>query len=312
VAGSHKYHILTSGRHGEAFKRYIDGEHSDLKCTYAESEQDALRILPGVDALAGFNFLHRTDLSHLRWIHSFGAGIDAFLRHNFSDKVLFTKTEGEMGKRMAEYCLTHVLTALQHINYFQRLQDNKEWIQTETNALFEREVYILGTGNIGSAIAKIFKPLAKKVIGINTRGNHIAGFSDCFTIDDLRQLKLKEAIIINTLPLTSTTKDLIDSSVFHHKTDLIMINVGRGATLHEADLLEAIEKGNIKRAVLDVFRKEPLPKDSPLWNNEAITVTPHISGLTSFEDVISSFEKVYAAIKKGTEVPYQVDLQKQY
>jgi phosphoglycerate dehydrogenase-like enzyme len=306
------YHILTSARHGEAFEQYVRQHHPELKCTYAQSEEEAFSILPEVNALAGFNFLHKTDLSHLKWVHSFGAGIDAFLRHNFSQDLLFTKTEGEMGKRMAEYSLTHVLTSLQKINYFQQLQHKREWIQTETDALFERDIYILGTGNIGSAIAKIFKPLANKVVGINTRANLINGFSACITIEQLKRLKLDQAIFINTLPLTAATKDLIDASIFNNKKDLIFINVGRGATLNEVDLLHAIEKEQVKKAILDVFRKEPLPEDSKLWNNKAITITPHISGLTSFEDVISSFEQVYAAIKKGTEVPYQVDIKRQY
>ena len=150
------YHILTSARHGEAFEQYVRQHHPELKCTYAQSEEEALSILPEVNALAGFNFLHKTDLSHLKWVHSFGAGIDAFLRHNFSQDLLFTKTEGEMGKRMAEYCLTHVLDSLQKIDYFQLLKMCTVlsiWAIT-----FTKTIYFSNT--VSFAIVIFFRPIA--------------------------------------------------------------------------------------------------------------------------------------------------------
>ncbi len=306
------FHILTSGRFGKEFQQWINATYTDLQCTYAATDTEALELLPEVNAIAGFNFLHPTDLSHLKWIHSFSAGVDAFMKHKIAPTTLFTKTKGSMGRRMAEYCLTHILYDLKKVDYFNQLQAQKAWNQAETSDLKDQEVYILGTGNMGQSIAEFFAPLSKKVIGINTSALLKPNFSACITLETLCKISLTRAIVINVLPLTAETKGIINKSVFQNKTDLLFINIGRGASVDEADLLKALAQNQIRKAVLDVFDKEPLPAESPLWNHPRIVLTPHISGITAFEDVQKDFETAYSAITNSTTIPNIIDLSKQY
>jgi len=306
------YRILTAGYFGEAFQQFITTQYPELSCFYASNKTEALDLLPTVDAIAGFNFLPETNLNHIKWIHSFGAGVDAFMQHKIADDVLFTKTAGNMGSRMAEYCLGHILNELQSIKYFEKLQIESKWKQADTAELSSKTLYLLGTGNMGQAIAKKFNPLVKEVIGINTRGDLSAAFSRVITIEKFNKIEDNGAILISTLPATEHTFQIINAEMFENKHALTFLNIGRGSSLNNTDLLEAIQKKSVKKAILDVFSEEPLPKESPFWENTAITITPHISGLTKFQDVTDSFEMVYMAIKNSEPIPYQVNLAKGY
>ncbi len=90
------------------------------------------------------------------------------------------------------------------------------------------------------------------------------------------------------------------------------MNVGRGKSLVEDDLLWALENGHVRKAVLDVYQTEPLPSDSPLWDHSGVIMTPHHSGLTTFEDIRKSFEESVKAIKSGTRNQLFVNINQGY
>ena len=95
----------------------------------------------------------------------------------------------------------------------------------------------------------------------------------------------------------------------------MLINVARGEHLVEQDLLNALDEGLIDAAYLDVFSQEPLPKDHPFWQNEKITITPHISAVTNLETAVSQIIENYKTGKatgSGETIQHQVDLSRGY
>ena len=305
--------ILTGGLHGSKFHNYLEEQHPEIECLLSSSTEESLKLIHEVDCLAGFNFLPKSDLSHLKWIHSFGAGVDAFLKHQFSDQLIITKTTGQMAQRIGEYCLTYSLHIIKEVALYKHQQEEQNWTQYYPKAPNDYAVIIFGTGFIGQGIAQVLNPHFESIIGVNNSGHQEKGFTSTMTMQQFYDMDVaSETILINALPLTQQTRKLFNKALFEPLNNAIFINIGRGGSVDEEDLLVALEKKQLSKAVLDVLEKEPLPQEHPFWRHSDVIVTPHISGITTFSDITSSFEAAYEAIKKGDTIPFQVNLQKGY
>ncbi|MBK6264728.1 hypothetical protein JKA74_06740 [Marivirga sp. S37H4] len=292
--------LLTSGKLSKEFKGFIDKNYKEIKCLQTNNPDEIAEILPEADFVAGFNFLEGHNISHLKWIHSFGAGVDSFLKLPIKENCHLSKTTGKMGKRMAEYCLAFVLEDLKQLLTIHENQQNKKWSTPKQRYLFQQNVYILGTGYVGTEIAKLFNPLTTNVTGVNSGSSHASVFDQCYKWDDLKKVGIPDnSIIINTLPLTAKTINLLDKDFFENLRNCMLVNIGRAGTIKETDLITALSNHNIRKAILDVFNEEPLSHNSPLWHHSGCIVTPHLAGPTSIEDVTESFTIAYNDMKRG-------------
>lgn len=308
-----KKNILTYGHLAEGFQAFIAKEYPELNCLLAKSKEEVKQLLPKANYAAGFNFLSKQDISHLEWIHSFGAGVDSFMKLNLPDQCTLTKTKGKMGQRMSEYCLTYILQDLNKTELYKRNQASKIWDQVVPKSLSKQSVIIFGTGNVSTDIAQVLQPMVKNIVGVNTTGKNKEFFDVCIPFDKLDMDNFEaSSIIINTLPATESTKNLFNIEYFKSLENVLFINIGRGNSVDENDLIEALDQNHIRQAVLDVFKEEPLPNDSPLWEHPQCIVTPHISGITLLEDVKQSFKLAYEAIKSGEENKLHVNTEKGY
>ncbi|WKV10919.1 D-2-hydroxyacid dehydrogenase [Marivirga harenae] len=305
--------ILTYGHLSEGFQAFIANEFTDLNCLLASSKSEVEELLPNSHYVAGFNFLSKLDISHLEWIHSFGAGVDAFMKLDLPENCTVTKTKGKMGQRMAEYCLTYILKDLNKTDLYKINQATKAWEQVVPKSLSKQSVVIFGTGNISTDIAQVLQPMVKNIVGVNTNGKNKEFFDVCISFDKMEVENLEAgSIIINTLPATEKTTNLFNKTFFSGLEDALFINIGRGNSVNEEDLIEALNQKNLRQAILDVFKQEPLPSDSPLWAHPKSIVTPHISGITLLEDIKQSFRIAYNAIKSGEQSKLLVDTGKGY
>ena len=120
-------------------------------------------------------------------------------------------------------------------------------------------------------------------------------------------------VLVNTLPLTDSTRDLIDYSLLSRlRLDAVVVNVGRGEHLVDEDLCRAIEEGKVTRAVLDVFREEPLPSSHPFWQMPQVTLTPHVSARTLREATIVQIAEKIVALEDGRTISGVIDIQRGY
>ena len=177
----------------------------------------------------------------------------------------------------------------------------------------ETSIGIMGIGSIGKTIGKLMLKNKFKVTGWSRSEKHIANIKT-FHGDSQRTDFLKTAdILICSLPLTDETEGILNTEVFDKlPKGAYLINIGRGQQLVEADLLTAIENGQLAGAALDVFRDEPLPKNHPFWKNEKIMITPHTAGNVHPESAVKKILHNYNAMKNGEELVDVVDFERGY
>ena len=238
----------------------------------------------------------------LRWVQSTWAGIDA-IAHFASETLHITPLKGVFGPAMIEYVMGWLL-AIER-NVISRAS-HSQWTPSLEPRITGKRMGIMGTGGIGTAIALAAKAFGLEVIGLNSDGRAVEGFDACYPSAD--RLAFTEGLdyLVSVLPQTSQTDNLIDHEVLMRlNPGAIVINAGRGNAVVEADLIAALNAGNLRAAVLDVFREEPLPQDDPLWFTPGVLITSHTAGPTPDEAVAEVFGrnlKRYLAGERLTDV----------
>ncbi|MFO7896140.1 MAG: NAD(P)-dependent oxidoreductase [Candidatus Cloacimonadales bacterium] len=301
--------IITHGKFGKELAAHY--QNSELQIDYREHLDQT--ILDQYQAWAAFSPPPNLDISHIKWIHSFAAGVDPYLRRNdLNAELILTKSVGKMGRKMAEYCLNQILMSAQNsLPLFQK-QLAQEWFRLPPQTIEAKSVAILGTGFMGKAISQLLGAVGMKIIGVNRSGQAAQQFPKTYSFEDFQQAPPAIAYLICTLPATKDNYHLLDNAFFSKFQALHFINCGRGRVVDISALLIALEKGNLSWASLDVFQQEPLSADSVLWKHPQITITPHQASLTSLEDVLESFQLARQAIITDQKSSLQVDLKRGY
>nr|WP_305889042.1 NAD(P)-dependent oxidoreductase [Parvularcula maris] len=189
---------------------------------------------------------------------------------------------------MGEYVLAYALTWLQDTAKREGFQARSDW-QKEASLpryLFDQDVAIIGMGAIGSGVAKMLTPLARSVTGYSRSGRNTEGFGACRRLAEFEGAD----IVIATLPATRQTDSLLSDPFFGRMNGGLFLNIGRGSVVEEGALQRALGTGKVDRAVLDVFRMEPLPKEHWAWTHPRVAVTPHVSGVTRPVDIAAAFK----------------------
>ncbi len=213
---------------------------------------------------------------NLKAVTSLGAGIDFIV----SDPSLPTNVSVHrimtpiLKQQMAQYVLAYVLSDYRGINTHEIQQKNKLW---KVNEVSPKTIGFLGLGSIGKFVAEKFLDLGFETIAY-THHSKVEAI-ECFHEEEgLKHVMGNSDYIVCLLPLTSKTKGLLNKKHFTYCTKKpTLIHVGRGEQLVENDLIEALDKGVIKQAVIDVFASEPLPKKHIFWDRADVRITPHNS-----------------------------------
>jgi phosphoglycerate dehydrogenase-like enzyme len=227
----------------------------------------------------------------LRWYQHWGAGIDWLIQHEGVVKkdFLLTNTSGIHAIPISEHILAFMLAFARNFPMSIRHQQQRYWDHQETGQLFElagKHVLIIGLGAIGKQTAHILSALGMHVAGIRrSPGQPVEGVEYLAGMEDLDRILPQADFVVVTLPLTKDTHHIFNSSTFSKmKKSAYFINIGRGGTVHEADLVSALQEQQIAGAGLDVFETEPLPADSPLWDMPNVIITAHNSGISPLYD----------------------------
>ena len=224
----------------------------------------------------------------LRWVQSTWAGIDA-IAHFASETLQITPLKGVFGPAMTEYVMGWLL-AIER-NVISRAS-HTQWTPSLEPRITGKRMGIMGAGGIGTAIALAARAFGLEVMGLNSDGRAVEGFTACYPSAD--RLAFVEGLdyLISVLPQTTKTDNLIDRDVLMRlNPEAIVINAGRGNAVVEADLIAALNAGHLRAAVLDVFREEPLPTYDPLWSTPGVHITSHTAGPTPDEAVAEVFER---------------------
>jgi glyoxylate/hydroxypyruvate reductase len=223
-------------------------------------------------------------LPNLKLILSLGAGID----HILADPLLprgvpiVRLVDPYLIAAMSEYLVLQVMRLHRRDLDYQVQQQTGVWRELPQKNAGERPVGILGFGAIGQDAAKKLAGLGFPVSGWTRQPREIAGFTTYAGVSGLPRLLAGSEILVCLLPLTGATEGILNARIFGLLPEGAgLVNAGRGAHLVEADLIPALDRGQLSAAALDVFRDEPLPPGHPFWRHPRILITPHIAGVTN-------------------------------
>lgn len=216
--------------------------------------------------------------SNARWIQLPFAGIERFVDAGVVDPDrTWTCAKGIYGPATAELALTLILASARELP---RHLASKTWIRNAdlhaTRRLAGATVLIVGTGGIGTALARMLEPLGPRIMAANRSGKPMAGAERTVQIGELATLLPESDWIVLAAPLTAETKGLIDAEALAAmKPGAWLVNVARGGLVDTEALLDALREGRIGGAALDVTDPEPLPDGHPLWEMGNVIITSH-------------------------------------
>jgi len=219
--------------------------------------------------------------SQLRWIHVAAAGVDKLLFDKLVDsEVVVTNARGVFDRPIAEFVLASILAEAKGLHRSHDLQLARTWEHRETGTIVGAAVLVVGTGGIGRETARLLRAAGMDVQGAGRTARAVdPDFGTVVSSSDLVEHVGWADYLIVTAPLTEQTSGLIDARVLAAmKPSAYLVNVGRGPTVVERELLQALTHGQIAGAALDVFDCEPLAAEHPLWSTPGVTVSPHMSG----------------------------------
>jgi phosphoglycerate dehydrogenase-like enzyme len=256
-----------------------------------EALLDTAEALYGVPDHSG-KALARTVAANpgLRWVHTIPAGGGqqvraAHLDQAALDRILFTTSAGVHAVPLAEFAVFGVLAGAKRLPWLEGMRRDKQWGPREPlGALREQTVLVVGLGQIGKLTAQLLSRIGMRVVGVHRREVDAPGVSGIVPVERFAEAAASADAIVLALPGTDQTRELLSREVLAAvKPGITVVNVGRGTTVDEPALIEALQDGRVGLAVLDVTFVEPLPEDSPLWTLPNVILTPHTAAISPHE-----------------------------
>lgn len=248
-----------------------------------------------------------------RWVQLTWAGVKPMLDPLVPRDFQLTRASGVFGAPMLEYVLHHMLSHMWQPAGYPFAQSRFNWQPASTGRLAGKHVLIAGLGSIGAHIAGGLTALGMKVSGIQRTPRTVANVQQVGNLDALLDMASQADYVINLLPDTPDTHDLFDSTFFSVlPTNALFINMGRGTAVVDQALVHALEEGLLAGAVLDVFRKEPLPPSHQFWITPNLVLTPHIAGPTDAAAMIDFFLNNLRKYQAGLPLDGQVGFERGY
>lgn len=261
------------------------------------------------------------EAKRLRWVQSASAGVASLLYPEMmASDVRITNSAVIMGDPIAEQALAGILYFVRNLDIAVDQQRRSEWNKAPfvsdasmAGEVSERRALIVGTGGIGSALARRLQALGCPSVGVRRRADQPVpgGFERCIALADIDAELPSADIVVLATPLTPLTKGVLSA----HRIDClrrgaIVVNVARGALLDEEALIRKLADGTLRGAVLDVFAEEPLPVTSPLWGMRNVLMTPHVAAVSPrlfWDRALELFLDNWERYRAGTQLRNQID-----
>lgn len=254
-------------------------------------------------------------LPRLGLIQSLWAGVDKLLADPTlpADVPLARMVDPAMNAAMAETALWATLTLQRGFHRYAQAQREGRWAPHAQRRADEVRVAVLGLGQMGRATASRLRSLGYAVTGWSRHQAADAPVPAVAGPAALPPLLARSEIVINLLPLTETTRGLLDATFFAAlPRGAAIVNLARGAHVVDADLLAALDSGQLGHAVLDVFHTEPLPATHRYWRHPAVTILPHAAALTDARSAAAVVARNVRALRTGEALLHRVDRRRGY
>jgi phosphoglycerate dehydrogenase-like enzyme len=261
----------------------------------------------------------------LRWIHTPSAAVHQMLFPELiNSSVILTNSREVHGPVVAEHVLALIFALAKKIPQSVLLQQKRIWGQEtiwnegpHPQEIAGSTLGLIGVGSIGSRVARMAASLGMRVIAVREHPEKGTpdGVDQVFPPSELDQVLSQSDFVVLAAPLLAATERLINAErLARMKPSAYLINVGRGPQVDHLALIEALRTRQIAGAALDVFDREPLPPDSPLWNLDNLLITPHTAGLTAklWQRHYELFSENLRRYIAGEPLRYVVDKHKGY
>jgi phosphoglycerate dehydrogenase-like enzyme len=228
--------------------------------------------------------------TRLRFVQGTAAGFGAVLRaaqlgEAALGRIAFASAAGVHGAMLAEFVFYGLLALRKDAARLERWRAQRAWNHAASGELDGSTLAILGMGGIGNALALRARAFGMRVIAIARSSNPLEAADETFAVSDLRAAFARADAAAVTLPLTEKTRGLVDAAALGAlRPHAIFCNVGRGAVVDQAALVDMLRDGRLFGAVLDVFEPEPLPAEDPLWTLQNVVFSPHTAALSVHEN----------------------------
>ena len=264
------------------------GEHPEVVLIEADSEPAVISGLGDCEAFIAFAGRYTSAVAaavnrapRLRWLHFVTAGIDPLWDHPPPAHIQISSGGAVWATSVAEHALAMALGLVRRIAQAERDRAARCWgreaMVAQLDSLRGRRILIVGFGAIGKAIADLLRPFEATLVAVASRAREQDGVR-VVAREQLREVLPQSEIVFVAMPLTPDTRHLLDAQALALlPAGAALINVARGGLLDERALLASLREGRCQ-AALDVFSREPLPADHPLWTLPNVILTPHVAG----------------------------------
>lgn len=280
-----------------ATPRYI-ADHKGAAFTRSEEEEMRWqRLLKDADVIFDFDQTHLGDLPELatnaKWLQTTSSGVARFIGDNrYQERMpntIFTNAAGIHAQPLAEFCI--MVMTIFNKGILKMLEDQKQrrWERYAGLDLSNRTLVIVGLGKVGQEVARLAKQFRMKTVGIKRSIENVnpedLNVDEIYTPDALERVLPEAEYLVLIAPHTGETEHMLGAKEFALMPERsVLINIGRGALIDEAALIDALERGHLRGAGLDVFATEPLPEQSPFWDMPNVIVSPHSASTTDNEN----------------------------
>ncbi len=276
--------LLFAHRDAEYFAPKLKQTFPALDIITAPDLPESVPRFPEADIIMaaghGFNDERLAKAKKLQWIHAMTTGFDAIAAsRTLGPEVVLTTTRGIHGPQMAEMAFLYMLNLARD---YPRMHDNQKkhvWQRWTQVRLHGKTVVITGLGLIAEALAPRCKAFGMTVLGVSATPRDVSSFDQVVAYSQLADAAARADFLVVLTPYSPAMDNLINAKILAAmKPSAYLLNLARGGLCDEAALLDALRHKRIAGAGLDVFRTEPLPKDSPFWDLNNVLITAHCSG----------------------------------
>jgi len=283
AAGESVTSVLVLDRFAAVYERHLRHEFPALGIHTAATARDIAVPLDAIDVLVAFGVAINDELiggaRNLKWIQSLATGVDHFLKSpGLRADTLLTSGRGIHGAPMRETVALLILGVTRNVRRLVDHQHARIWERGDPWPLLSgKTALVIGSGVSGSAIGKLLQAFGMKTVVATRTPRSVDGFDRSIALAELAATVGEADFVIDVLPGDAEHAGVVGRPVFNAmKPSAIFINVGRGETIDEPALIDALRAGRIAGAGLDVVARTPLAPDSPLWDMPNVLLSPHI------------------------------------
>ncbi|WP_134500602.1 2-hydroxyacid dehydrogenase [Microvirga pakistanensis] len=299
--------ILSYPKRVEAFRKIFACNLPDLPFVSDADEVDPAQVR----YLMTWDFPSdlATRYPNVELIFSTGAGIDQVINAELPPKArLVRMVESGVTAMVRDYVVMAVLALHRDLPAFLEQQRKKIWKARDFVWADQRRVGILGLGQLGSTVAEALRSFGFQISGWSRTPKDIAGINCHHGADGLNAMLTETDILVCLLPLTDATRGILNADLFGRlPRGAALVQAGRGGHMDQQALLDALNRGQLSGAFVDVTNPEPLPAESPLWSHPRVILTPHVAGHSRAETAAEATVENIRRHRAGQPVTGLVD-----